>query len=165
MEFLFVSPTTLKSKTIIGGNVDNDKIVYIISDVQNTTILPLLGQELYDVISAGAEDDTLTGLHLELYTNFVQPITKFQTVANYVMISNYMIDNGGSVIHNSETSTPMTMDELNVLSSTYAGMADTYVNRFEDWITINYVEEYKTAQDGVDAIKGINNRSGWFFGS
>jgi len=165
MEFLFVSPTTLKAKTIIGGNVDNDKIVYIISDVQNTTILPLLGQELYDVISAGAEADNLTGLYLELYTKFVQPITKFQTVANYVMISNYMVDNGGSVIHNSETSTPMTMDELNVLSSTYAGMSDTYVNRFEDWITINYVEEYKTAQDGVDAIKGINNRGGWFFGT
>jgi hypothetical protein len=163
MEFLFVSPSTLKSTTIIGGNVDNDKIVYIISDVQNTTILPMLGQELYDVIYAGAEADTLTGLYLELYTKFVQPITKFQTVANYVLISNYMVDNGGSVIHNGETSTPMNSDELNILSSTYAGMSDTFLLRFDEWICRNHIDEYKLHQEGVDAQK-ITNRGGWFFG-
>ena len=63
----------------------------------NTTILPLLGQELYDVILAGADAGNLTGLYLELYTKYVQPITKYQTVANFVLISNYMVANGGSV--------------------------------------------------------------------
>ena len=43
----------------------------------NTTILPLLGQELYDVILAGADAGNLTGLYLELYTKYVQPITKY----------------------------------------------------------------------------------------
>jgi len=165
MEFLFVSPTNLKSTTIIGGNVDNDKIVYIIGDVQNTTILPLLGQELYSIILEGARENVLTGLYLELYTNFVQPITKYQTVANYVLISNYMVDNGGSSIHNGETSTPMNATELKVLASTYSGMADTYIQRFEDWICRNHLDEYKMHQDGVDASKSISNRGGWFFGA
>lgn len=165
MEFLFVSPTSLKATTIIGGNIDNDKIVYIISDVQNTTILPLLGQELYDVIYTGAEADNLTGLYLELYTKFIQPITKYQTVANYVLISNYMVDNGGSVIHQGDNLTPMSATELNSLAGTYSGMADTYIHRFEDWICRNHLDEYKIHQDGVDASKNISNRSGWFFGS
>ena len=164
MEFLFVSPPTIKSTTIIGGNVDDDKIVYIISDVQNTTILPMLGQELYDVIYAGAEADNLTGLYLELYTKFVQPITKFQTVANYALISNYMVGNGGSVIHQSDNLTPMDSNELNRFSGTYAGFVETYLLRFEDWICINHIDEYKTHQDGVDAQK-ITNRGGWFFGT
>ena len=50
MEFLFVSPSDIKSTTVIGGNTDNDKFVFVIADVQNTTILPLLGQELSEKI-------------------------------------------------------------------------------------------------------------------
>ena len=68
----------------------------------NTTILPLLGQQLYDVILAGATANTLTGLYLELYTKYIQPITKFQSVANFVLISNYLVTNGGSVSHTSD---------------------------------------------------------------
>ena len=85
-QFLFISPTEIKQSTVVGGNVDDDKFVFVISDVQNTTILPLLGQELYDVILAGADAGNLTGLYLELYTKYVQPITKYQTVANFVLI-------------------------------------------------------------------------------
>lgn len=163
MEFLFVSPPTIKSTTLIGGNVDDDKIVYIISDVQNTTILPLLGQELYDVIYAGAEADNLTGLYLELYTKFVQPITKFQTVSNYALLSNYMVGNGGSVIHQGDNLTPMNSRELNDFSNTYAGFVQTYLLRFKDWICVNHIDEYRTHQDGVDAQR-ISSRSGWYFG-
>ena len=92
-DFLFISPTEIKQTTVVGGNVDDDRFVFIISDVQNTVILPLLGQQLYDVILAGATANNLTGLYLELYTKYVQPITKFQTVANFVLISNYMVAN------------------------------------------------------------------------
>ena len=54
-QFLFISPTEIKQSTVVGGGVDDDKFVFVISDVMNTTILPLLGQELYDVILAGAD--------------------------------------------------------------------------------------------------------------
>ena len=133
-EFLFISPTEIKQSTVVGGNVDDDKFVFVISDVQNTTILPLLGQELYEVILAGADADNLTGLYLELYTKYVQPITKFQTVANFVLISNYNVANGGSVSHTSDNAQLMSAEELTRLSNTYAGMADTFIDRFEEWI-------------------------------
>jgi|TARA_R110000823_G_scaffold253161_1_gene375698 hypothetical protein len=164
-EFLFISPTEIKQTTIVGGNLDDDKFVFVISDAMNTTILPLLGQQLYDVILAGADAGTLTGLYLELYTKFVKPITKFQTVANFILISNYMVTNGGSVSHTSDNAQLMSAEELTRLSNTYAGMADTFIDRFDEWIVLNYLAEYKTTQDGVDASKHINNRSGWFFGA
>ncbi len=164
-QFLFISPTEIKQSTVVGGNVDDDKFVFVISDVQNTTILPLLGQELYDVILAGADAGNLTGLYLELYTKYVQPITKYQTVANFVLISNYMVANGGSVSHTSDNAQLMSAEELTRLSNTYAGMADTFIDRFEDWIVLNHLDEYKTTQDGVDASKHVSNRSGWYFGN
>ena len=164
MEFLFVSPTDIKATTVVGGNVDSDKFVFVISDVQNTTILPLLGQELYSKISAEAEAGTLAGEYLELYTKFVKPITKYQTVASYVMISNYMVDNGGTSVHQSSSKQAVDNDGLARLSNTYAGMADTFIDRFQEWIKYNPLPEYKTYQEGVDASKHISNRGGWFFG-
>ena len=164
MEFLFVSPSELKATTILGGNLDVDKYVYIIADVQNTTVLPLLGQELYTKIKDEAEANTLTGQYAELYTNYVQPIVKYQTVANYVLISNYMVDNGGTSTH--QDSTKQSVDEKGLarLSNTYAGMADTFIDRFQEWIKYNPLPEYKTYQEGVDASKHVSNRGGWFFG-
>jgi len=164
MEFLFVSPSDIKSTTVIGGNVDVDKFVFVIADVQNTTILPLLGQELYEKILAEAEANTLTGDYLELYTKFVQPITKYQTVANYVLISNYMVDNGGTSVHQSNTKEAVDSDGLSKLANTYAGMADTFIDRFQEWICNHSLPEYKTYQEGVDASKHVSNRGGWFFG-
>ena len=73
-EFLFITPQELKSTTILGGNVDQDKFLFSIANVQIITIQRLLGTELYDVILSGAEADTLTGLYLELYDKFVKPI-------------------------------------------------------------------------------------------
>jgi hypothetical protein len=164
MEYLFISPTEIKATTVIGGNTDNDKFVFVISDVQNTTILPLLGQELYEKVSAEAEAGTLAGLYLEMYTKFVQPITKYQTVANYVMISNYMVDNGGTSIHQASSKQAVDESGLERLSNTYAGMADTYIDRFQEWIKFNHLTEYKIYQEGVDASKHVSNRGGWFFG-
>ena len=74
-DFLFISPTEIKQTTIVGGGVDDDRFVFVISDVMNTTILPLLGQQLFDVILAGATASTLTGLYLESvsYTHLTLP--------------------------------------------------------------------------------------------
>lgn len=163
-DFLFISPTEIKQTTIVGGGVDDDRFVFVISDVQNTIILPLLGEELYNVILAGATNGTLTGLYLELYTKYIQPITKYQSVANFVLISNYLVTNGGSVSHTSDNAQLMSAEELTRLSNTYAGMADTFIDRFNDWIVLNHLTEYKTTQDGVDASTHVSNRSGWYFG-
>ena len=131
----------------------------------NTTILPLLGQELYSKVLSEAEAGTLSGDYLTMYNDYIKPITKYQTVASFVMISNFTVGNAGSVSMLSDSTQLMSGEELNRLSGTYAGMADTYVLRFEDWIERNPLDEYKTYQDGVDASKSISNRGGWYFGS
>ena len=162
-EFLFITPQELKSTTILGGNVDQDKFLFSIANVQIITIQRLLGTELYDVILSGAEADSLTGLYLELYDKFVKPITKNQALSEYIKISSYMITNGGAFKHNAENAIPMTPEEISGLSDTYAGIADTYIGRFDKWLCHNTIPEYKLWQDEVNASKSITNRSGWFF--
>jgi tmRNA-binding protein len=163
-EFLFITPQELKSTTILGGNVDQDKFLFSIANVQIVTIQRLLGTELYDVILEGAENDSLTGNYLTIYDKFVKPITKNQALAEYIKISSYMIANGGAFKHSPENSELMTTEEINTLADTYSGMADTYIGRFEKWLCHNTIPEYKLHQDEVNASKTITNRSGWFFG-
>ena len=164
-EFLFITPQELKSTTILGGNVDQDKFLFSIANVQIVTIQRLLGTELYDVILEGAENDSLTGDYLTIYDKFVKPITKNQALAEYIKISSYMIANGGAFKHSPENSELMTTEEINTLADTYSGMADTYIGRFEKWLCHNTIPEYKLHQDEVNASKTITNRSGWFFGA
>ena len=164
-EFLFIQPSEMTETTILGGNVDIDKYLLNIANTQLTVIEPLLGTELYDYILDGAENDTLTGLYLTLYNEYVKPITKHQALAEYVIVSGFTIANGGAFKHAPENAEIMSKDEKAEVSGIYSGLADTYILRFEKWICKNVLPEYKTYQDEVNASKSVTNTGGWWFGS
>ena len=164
-EFLFIQPSEMTETTILGGNVDIDKYLLNIANVQLTVIEPLLGSILYDFVLDGAENSTLTGDYLTLYEEYVKPITKHQALAEYVQVSGFMITNGGAFKHAPENAEIMSKEEKLEVSQIYSGIADTYVLRFEKWICKNPLPEYKTCQDEVNASKTITNTGGWFFGN
>lgn len=160
-EFLFISPEELTSTTILGGNVDVDKYLFCIANVQLTVIEPLLGTELYEKIKDDAENDTLTGLYGELYTKFVKPITKNKSLAEYLEVAQYIVDNGGIYKHTGENIEVVDKQEVLYLSNKYNGLAEMYILRFNKWICKNNIAEYKTYQDEVNAQKHIKVTAGW----
>jgi hypothetical protein len=162
-DFLFIQPSEISSTTIMGGNVDVDKFLFSIAETQISVIEPLLGSELYDLILAGAEANTLTGLYAILYTEFVKPITKHQAVASYLQIASYSLTNGGLFKVSPEGTETVDKEEAGMLSDKYSKMAQMYVIRFEKWICKNTIPEYKRSQDEVNA-QDIKLSSGWYFG-
>lgn len=160
MEFLFITPQELIQGTIIGGNVDVDKYITSVANVQISTIEPLLGTELYDKIKTEAQADTLTGLYLTLYNEFVKPITKAEATAEYIEISSYILDNGGLYKHQSDNAEIVDKNEAQYLAGKYHSMAQMYIQRFEKWICKNDIEEYKLSQDEVNAQE-VKLTAGW----
>ena len=160
-ELLFVTPQEMTSSTILSGNTDTDKYLFCILNTQLTTIEPLLGSELYDKIISDIEAETLTGLYLELYTDFIKPITKNEALAQYIEIASYMVDNAGIYKRSGENVEVVDKDEVQYLSGKYKSLAQMYVTRFEKWICKNPLAEYKTIQDEVNALKNINLNVGW----
>lgn len=160
-ELLFVTPKEMTSSTILSGNTDTDKYLFCILNTQLTTIEPLLGSELYDKIISDIEADTLTGLYLELYTDFIKPITKNEALAQYIEIASYMVDNAGIYKRSGENVEVVDKEEVQYLSGKYKALAQMYVTRFEKWICKNPLLEYKTIQDEVNALKNINLNVGW----
>jgi hypothetical protein len=160
-ELLFVTPQEMTNSTILSGNTDTDKYLFCILNTQLTTIEPLLGSELYDKIISDIEAETLTGLYLELYTDFIKPITKNEALAQYIEIASYMVDNAGIYKRSGENVEVVDKDEVQYLSGKYKSLAQMYVTRFEKWICKNPLIEYKTIQDEVNALKNINLNVGW----
>jgi hypothetical protein len=160
-EFLFITPQELASTTILGGNVDTDKFLFCIANVQVTVIEPLLGTELYDKILTEAEADTLTGLYQTLYDDFVKPITKQKSMAEYLEIASYIVDNGGIYKHTGDNIEIVDKQEVLFLSNKYNALAQMYIQRFNKWICKNHIEEYKTYQDEVSAKRHMKVTAGW----
>lgn len=163
-ELLFIEPQEITSTTILGGNVDVDKYLFCIANVQLTIIEPLLGTELYDKIVEDKTNDDLTGLYLELYTDFIKPITKNMALSEYIEIASYMVNNGGIYKHTGDNIEVVDKQEVQFLAGKNKNYAQMYIERFNKWICKNSLPEYKTYQDEVNAIKGLDVAVGWYFG-
>lgn len=162
-EILFITPDEMAATTILGGNVDPDRYVTNIAFVQITVIEPLLGTELYDKISADFEANTLTGIYLTLFNEYVKFITKHEALAEYVEISNLLVENGGTFKHVAENREAADSSETKFLAGKYHSMAQMYIIRFEKFICKNPIVEYKRSQDDVNAQQ-VEVRAGWYFG-
>lgn len=160
-ELLFITPQEMTNSTILSGNTDTDKFLFCIANVQLTTIEPLLGSELYDKIILDKTNNTLSGLYLELYNDFIKPITKNESVAQYIEIASYMVDNAGVYKHTGDKIEVVDKQEAQFLAGKYKSLAQMYVQRFNKWICKNPLLEYKTYQNEVNAIKGMNLNVGW----
>ena len=164
-ELLLVDPQTIMTDTILSGNCDIDKLLPIIKETQLKTIEELLGSELYDKIKADKEADTLTGNYLILLNDYIKPILINQTVASYILISPYTVGNGGFFKRTYNGVETTDNREVDRVSQLYNSTAQMYVNRFNKWIVLNPLTEYKTDQDEVNAINNINLNNGWYFGN
>jgi hypothetical protein len=164
-ETLFITPAEIAATTILGGNVDPDKYVVNIVFAQLSVIEPLLGSELYDKIKADFEDNDLAGNYLTIFNEYVKPIVKHESLAEYIEVSNFMIDNGGTFKHTAENRELPTKDDTQFLAGKYHSLAQMYIGRFKKWICLNMssVPEYKRYQDEVNA-QNVEVKSGWYFG-
>jgi hypothetical protein len=161
MEVLFISPQELSNTTILSGNVDVDKYTFCIANVQITVIEPMLGTLLYDKLITDLENDTLSGLYLEMFNKFLKPIVKHYSVGQYIEIASYILDNGGLYKHTGENIEIVDKQEAQFLANKYNGMAQMFVGRFDKWIIKNRLPEYKLYQDEVNARKDVKLTAGW----
>jgi len=163
-ELLLIKPEEITETTIMGGDVDLDKYTYTIYNTQIMTLEPLLGTQLYDKIKTDFEADTLAGLYLTLYTEYIKPILKYKSVAEYISIANYMLTNGGVLKHQADNKEIPSIGEIETLSGKYDSIAQMYIERFDKFMTLNSnsIPEYLTSQDDVNADNDLQITGGWW---
>jgi len=163
-EVLFITPTQMTQSTILSGNIDIDKYLYCIESVQMSVIEPLLGTILYDkMIADFAKPITYTGLYLILYNDFIVPITRNQSVGEFLEVASYTVDNGGIYKHTAGEKEVVSKNEAEFLASKYKNLAQLYITRFEKWVVYNTIVEYQTYNTEVNADRNLDVSDGWYF--
>lgn len=163
-DLLFISPQDMIWASILGGNIDSDRIIFNIEDTQMSVIEPLLGSTLYNKLLIDYGASALTGDYAVLFTEYVQPITKYESIAKYIEIAPYFMDNGGvykRVADNKEIVVPA---EVTFLAEKYHGMAQLFVQRFNKWICNHQLPEYYVYNNDDVNANDMKLTGGWFFG-
>lgn len=143
MILLFPIEEILKN-TPLGGNIDVDKLVPCVFDAQMTDLEPLIGELLFNKIATDYENDTLSGLYLKLYTDYIKPYLIHASAKNYLLLGAYQINNGGITKHTSENSESVSKSEIDYLMKAQQSKAEVYGNRMKRWLLFNRIDEYFT---------------------
>lgn len=157
MELLLIKPEEITATTPMGGNVDIDKYLPCIFDVQVTVIEPLLGAELYEKIKSDIEGNTLTGDYETLLNSYLKPILRHQVFAEYVEIGAYTVSNAGITKHAPQDSEVVSKNEVQYLAASQRSKAQIYIERAERWLNEKNLPEYKGTCNKKFKVTG-----GWY---
>ena len=164
---LFITVNDLKRKSIIDGNVDNDKILQFIEVAQDTHIQNYLGGKLYDRLQLLILNNTINDLANSNYKNllddYIKPMLIWFAQSSYIPFAMYQIGNGGVYKHRSENSETITVEEMNMMVKKVNDTAEFYTRRFVDYMTFNnsLFPEYNSTTNGEMYPDKDVNFSSW----
>ena len=160
---LLITPQQVVAKTPLGGNIDFDKIVPCIEDAQVTDLEPLLGQILYDKITADYQNNTLAGLYLTLYNDFIVDFLIHASAKNLLLVLAYQISNGGVYKHTAENADSVSKSEVDYLMVQQRSKQEVYGIRMQKWLIFHRIAEYLQFNQIVNRRK--QNEGSWWVGN
>ncbi|QDP50797.1 MAG: hypothetical protein GOVbin2181_39 [Prokaryotic dsDNA virus sp.] len=138
---LFVTTKDLKRYSALSGNVDPDKLTYMIEVSQDTEVQNYLGTKLFEklqnLIIAGTINDPVNAKYKTLLVTYVKPMSIFWALVYFVPFSAYTIANGGVFKGQTEQAVTVSKNEVDYLSNKYRDLAQYYTNNFIDFMIYN----------------------------
>ena len=135
---LLLSQTYLFEKTLIDNNVDFDKLVPLIEDVQFLKIKPLLGNNLYqEILTQSTPVATLTAANQTLLDDYILPCMVRYFMADAVMAFKFRFTNIGVTSKNAENSSQIETADIPKLVDYWRNKADEYGQLMQNYIRAN----------------------------
>jgi len=167
---LFVTIQDVKKKSIIGGQVDPDKIIQFIEVAQDTHIQNYLGGKLYkklqELIINGTINDVDNSDYKNLIEVYIKPMLIWFAQSDYLPFAAFQVSNGGVFKHRSENSDTISTEELNMLINRVSETAEFYTRRFVDYMDYNsnlFPEYTSSANEDMNPDRDVNFHS-WYLG-
>ena len=138
---LFITTKDIKRYSVLSGNVDPDKFIYMVEIAQDTEVQNYLGTKLLEkiqaLIIAGTINDPANADYKTLLETYVKPMTIYWALVCYMPFAAYTVANGGVYKHTSESSVTVDKDEVDYLVEKYRDIAQFYTNNFIDFMVYN----------------------------
>lgn len=155
--------------TPMGGNVDVSKYIFLIDLIQKSDLEPVLGTKLYNKIKTDYNTNALTGLYLQIHTDYIEDFLNYEVYATYVNAGGERIVNNGNIKHTPDNSQVLTNAENVTNASKYFNTAGAYLSDLERFLSIEGVNipEYNSQDNEYDDKAKNNEGIGsvtWYFG-
>ena len=165
---LFITTKDIKRYSVLSGNVDPDKFIYMVEIAQDTEVQNYLGTKLLEkiqaLIIAGTINDPANADYKTLLETYVKPMTIYWALVCYMPFAAYTVANGGVYKHTSESSVTVDKDEVDYLVEKYRDIAQFYTNNFIDFMIYNqntYPEYNANTQDDTYPDTSNADFGGW----
>ena len=165
---LFITTKDIKRYSVLSGNVDPDKFIYMVEIAQDTEVQNYLGtkllEKLQDLIIAGTINAPANASYNTLLETYVKPMTIYWALVCYMPFAAYTVANGGVYKHTSESSVTVEKDEVDYLVEKYRDIAQFYTNNFIDFMVYNqntYPEYNANTQDDTYPDTSNADFGGW----
>ena len=165
---LFITTKDIKRYSVLSGNVDPDKFIYMVEIAQDTEVQNYLGtkllEKIQDLILAGTINDPANAAYKTLLETYVKPMTIYWALVCYMPFAAYTVANGGVYKHTSESSVTVDKDEVDYLVEKYRDIAQFYTNNFIDFMVYNqntYPEYNANTQDDTYPDTSNADFGGW----
>lgn len=156
---LLLSQTYLFDKTRIDSNVDFDKLVPLIEDVQFLKIKPLLGNNLYqEILTQSTPVATLTAANQILLDDYILPCMVRYFLADAVIPFKFNFTNIGVISKSSDNSQQIETVDISKVVDYWRNKADEYGTLMQNFIKAN-VSDYPAFEtnEGLDQKKPDQN--------
>jgi len=165
---LFITTKDIKRYSVLSGNVDPDKFIYMVEIAQDTEVQNYLGTKLLEklqaLIIAGTINDPANASYKTLLETYVKPMTIYWALVCYMPFAAYTVANGGVYKHTSESSVTVDKEEVDYLVEKYRDIAQFYTNNFIDFMVYNqntYPEYNANTQDDTYPDTSNADFGGW----
>jgi hypothetical protein len=140
---ILIEANELARNSILGGNIDVDKLWPAVKACQKTLIKPLLTEALYNKISDDYFNDNLTGIYLTMYEDYIKDLIVYGSAAIYIGSGGaYQISNLGIVKASTENSEALSKNDVDYLYNFNKQLFDGLKEEFLKWLKDNPVPEY-----------------------
>ena len=181
MNTLLISPSELKSESLINSNTDDKPLSNIVTTIQEIYLVKITGtalmrklQELvYNEVKGFSDSITQEGneQYLDLLENYVKPFIKYHALKSFVVENSFKFRNAGVVRVSDTNMNYSSVDDIKFLQQHF----NTYIAEYEDRLSkylcsnkSNFPElgaEIPSYMDTPSVGKEYSNTGGLWLGS
>jgi hypothetical protein len=151
---LWLKENDIPSLTSFAGNIDSDSLKPFIFIAQTTDLKRVLGLLLYDKLTEDYIDNTLSGVYLTIFDDYVIDMLVYFSCSHYIAMNSSKVSNNGIIKPEQSTD----LKEIDRLSARYNQLANSVMISFQEYMaTIDIAEYGKQCEDKVKT-----NIIGWY---
>jgi hypothetical protein len=154
----------VRRSPILDGNLDADRIIPALHLSQTQYLREIIGTDLYnkyvtDITALVDSGTAIPAAYKSLLDDYIKPILVHLCTAEFLKSGGITVSNKGIYMHNSENSTNVTSEEIKELVQIERDRAESYTQRFLDYMAFNASGTYPEWFSNSNADQSPNYES------